>query len=261
MAFHREQDYRHWAVAYLPIDPRDLGRRYEEVVRINSQSGKGGVALVLERDHGITLPKWLHPAISRVVQSEADASGEEISSRQILALFQSEFLAVPEGWRLQGYDLHSEAQRTHGTFPPRLGRRRVDVERRRPGADRSAGRRGEPAIRRSVAVVDFDEHAMTPGRKRRLLLRSPSRRVGVVRQRAASTKTLRWRRCKRRCRRWAAHSPSGRQTRSNDFATLAEPAGREPRLPPRCATPPSAAAHYSGASTEKAANRRENDSL
>ena len=85
-------------------------------MRINSQSGKGGVALVLERDHGITLPKWLHPAVSRVVQTEADATGEEISSRQIRALFEKNFLGVPDGWRLQGYDLHSEVQRTHGKF-------------------------------------------------------------------------------------------------------------------------------------------------
>jgi 2-isopropylmalate synthase len=105
MAYHREQELPHWSVAYLPIDPTDLGRRYEEVVRINSQSGKGGVALVLERDHDITLPKWLHPVVSRVVQAHADASGEEVSSRQVLNLFQKEFLSIPDGWKLQGYDL------------------------------------------------------------------------------------------------------------------------------------------------------------
>ena len=169
MAFHREQDLPHWTVAYLPIDPRDLGRRYEEVVRINSQSGKGGVALVLERDHGITLPKWLHPAISRVVQSEADASGEEISSRQVLALFQSEFLAVPEGWRLQGYDLHSEAQRTHGRF--HLGSGGVDLMLN--GEGQGLIEALVDAVSRqfdvSVAVVDFDEHAMTPGTEAKAL--------------------------------------------------------------------------------------------
>ena len=116
LAFHREHELPHWAVAYLPIDPRDLGRRYEEVVRINSQSGKGGVALVLERDHGITLPKWLHPADEQGRAAQADATGEEISSRQITALFEKQFSAIPEGWRLLGYDLHSEAQRTHGKF-------------------------------------------------------------------------------------------------------------------------------------------------
>lgn len=170
MAFHHEHDLPHWTVAYLPIDPRDLGRRYEEVVRINSQSGKGGVALVLERDHGITLPKWLHPAISRVVQSEADASGEEVTSRRILALFESEFLAVPEGWWLQGYDLHSEAQRTHGSF--RLGGG--------SGADVTLKGEGQGLIEAlvdalskrfgsKVSVIDFDEHAMTPGTEAKAL--------------------------------------------------------------------------------------------
>jgi 2-isopropylmalate synthase len=169
LAFHRDNGLPHWTVAYLPIDPRDLGRRYEEVVRINSQSGKGGVALVLERDHGITLPKWLHPAVSRVVQVEADASGEEISSRQILALFEKEFLAVPGGWRLRGYDLHSEAQHTHGRF-------RIEKD----GAELQLAGQGQGLIEALVdavgrrfgvviSVVEFDEHAMTPGTQAKAL--------------------------------------------------------------------------------------------
>jgi 2-isopropylmalate synthase len=163
LAFHRERGLEKWAVAYLPIDPADLGRRYEEVVRINSQSGKGGVALVLERDHGITLPKWLHPAVSKVVQAKADATGEEITSRQVVALFETEFLAVPEGWRLLGYDLHSEAQRAHGRF--RLAN---------AGAELALNGEGQGLIealidavsRRfgvGVGVVEFDEHALTSG--------------------------------------------------------------------------------------------------
>jgi 2-isopropylmalate synthase len=169
MAFHREHELDHWTVAYLPIDPRDLGRRYEEVVRINSQSGKGGVALVLERDHGITLPKWLHPAVSRVVQSEADASGEEISSRQILALFEGAFLRVPDGWRLEGYDLHSEAQRTHGQF--RLSRGGTEVVLNGDGQGLLEAL--VDAVNRrfglAVSVVEFDEHAMTPGTEAKAL--------------------------------------------------------------------------------------------
>ena len=169
LAFHRERDLRYWAVAYLPIDPADLGRRYEEVVRINSQSGKGGVALVLERDHGVTLPKWLHPAISKVVQAQADATGEEISSRQILALFETQFLAIPEGWRLLGYDLHSEAQRTHGKF--RLAKAGTELVLNGDGQgliealiDAVSRRFGV-----AVAVVDFDEHAMSPGTEAKAL--------------------------------------------------------------------------------------------
>lgn len=164
MAFHREHALPHWTVAYLPIDPRDLGRRYEEVVRINSQSGKGGVALVLERDHGISLPKWLHPAVSRVVQAAADASGEEITSRQVLALFRSELLAVPDGWLLRGYDLHSAAQRTHGTFKLGAG---GSSEITLTGTGQGLIEALVDAVRKrfgvSISVIDFDEHAMAPG--------------------------------------------------------------------------------------------------
>jgi 2-isopropylmalate synthase len=169
LSYHRERALPHWGVAYLPIDPRDLGRKYEEVVRINSQSGKGGVALVLERDHGITLPKWLHPAVSRVVQAEADATGEEISSRQISKLFEKEFLAVPEGWQLLGYDLHSESQRTHGKF--RLGAAGAEVVLNGDGQGLIEAL--IDAVNRrfgvSVAVVEFDEHAMSPGTEAKAL--------------------------------------------------------------------------------------------
>lgn len=94
-----------WDVAYLPMDPRDLGRRYEEVVRINSQSGKGGVLHVLEQQFGITLPRWLQIALSRVVQEAAEASGGEIDAASIHALFQRHYVAKPEGWSLKGYEL------------------------------------------------------------------------------------------------------------------------------------------------------------
>jgi 2-isopropylmalate synthase len=169
MAYHRKHGLEHWSVAYLPIDPQDLGRRYEEVVRINSQSGKGGVALVLERDHNIALPKWLHPTVSRVVQAEADATGQEVSSRQILSLFEREFLAVPEGWRLAGYDLHSEAQRTHGRF--RLVRAGTETVISGEGqgllealVDGVSKRFGV-----DVSVIEFDEHAVSAGTEAKAL--------------------------------------------------------------------------------------------
>ncbi len=95
-----------WNVAYLPIDPADLGRRYEEVVRINSQSGKGGVAHVLERDYRISLPRWLQIEFAQVVQREAENTGGEIDSRSIHQLFERDYLSVPDGWALRGYDLH-----------------------------------------------------------------------------------------------------------------------------------------------------------
>jgi 2-isopropylmalate synthase len=161
--FHRDRGLKHWNVAYLPIDPRDLGRRYEEVVRINSQSGKGGVAHVLERDHGINLPQWMLPAVSRVVQADADTGGEEISSRRVWELFESEFLSVPEGWQMAGYDLHSKAHETQAQF-------RVvhdGVKQALNGSGQGLIEALADAVRRhfnvSLTVRDFDEHAMTPG--------------------------------------------------------------------------------------------------
>ncbi|QSP93624.1 2-isopropylmalate synthase [Marinobacter salinisoli] len=97
-----------WNVAYLPIDPFDVGRRYEEVVRINSQSGKGGVAYVLERDYDISLPRWLQIEFSKVVQQEAETNGGEIDSLTIHRLFESRYLNVPSGWALSSYDLRRD---------------------------------------------------------------------------------------------------------------------------------------------------------
>ncbi|MFP5382672.1 MAG: alpha-isopropylmalate synthase regulatory domain-containing protein, partial [Gammaproteobacteria bacterium] len=111
----QQQAGEHWQVAYLPIDPRDLGRRYEEVVRINSQSGKGGVLYVLERDFGITLPRWLQIAFSKVVQHEAERSGGEVEGAAIRRLFDTAYVTVPGGWRLGNYDVRREGDRVRVT--------------------------------------------------------------------------------------------------------------------------------------------------
>ena len=81
-----------WEVPYLPIDPADLGRNYEAVVRINSQSGKGGVAFLLEKDHGVSLPRRLQISLSQKIQKLADKSGKEISSTQIWDIFEENYL-------------------------------------------------------------------------------------------------------------------------------------------------------------------------
>jgi 2-isopropylmalate synthase len=81
-----------WEVPYLPIDPRDLGRTYESVIRVNSQSGKGGIAYLLERDYGVAMPRRLQIEFSQSVQAVTDATGKELSSEQIWAMFQREYL-------------------------------------------------------------------------------------------------------------------------------------------------------------------------
>jgi len=92
-----------WKVPYLHVDPSDLGRKYERLIRINSQSGKGGIAWVLEQDYGVQLPKAMEPEIRNAVQTLADAEEREISSEEVYEIFQTEFVN-PEGpYELVGY--------------------------------------------------------------------------------------------------------------------------------------------------------------
>jgi len=89
-----------WDVPYLPIDPADVGRTYDAVIRVNSQSGKGGIAYLLERDHGLALPRLLQIEFSQVIQRIADATGKELSSAEIRAAFDREYVvALPIAYR------------------------------------------------------------------------------------------------------------------------------------------------------------------
>jgi 2-isopropylmalate synthase len=81
-----------WTVPYLPLDPQDIGRSYQEIIRVNSQSGKGGVAYLLERDYGVRLPRRLQIEFSRVIQKIGDETGREIRPAEIWAAFQTEYL-------------------------------------------------------------------------------------------------------------------------------------------------------------------------
>jgi 2-isopropylmalate synthase len=81
-----------WQVPYLPIDPQDIGRSYEAIIRINSQSGKGGVAFIMERDYGFVLPKAMHPEFGNVVTAHADTAGTELPPDRIRAIFDKEYL-------------------------------------------------------------------------------------------------------------------------------------------------------------------------
>ncbi|MGR8918479.1 MAG: 2-isopropylmalate synthase [Gammaproteobacteria bacterium] len=97
-----------WDVAYLPIDPADLGRSYQEVIRINSQSGKGGIAYVLEQERGFALPRWLQIEFSSVVQKFAEDSESEVSPDQIVGLFEAQYLGERRPYDLTGYQLARE---------------------------------------------------------------------------------------------------------------------------------------------------------
>jgi 2-isopropylmalate synthase len=91
-----------WAVPYLPIDPKDVGRSYEAVIRVNSQSGKGGVAYLLKTDHNLDLPRKLQIEFSRVVQNVTDAAGGEVSSEKLWDIFIDEYLPAAEAQRKWG---------------------------------------------------------------------------------------------------------------------------------------------------------------
>ena len=92
-----------WKVPYLHVDPADLGRKYERLIRINSQSGKGGIAWVMEKEYGLEIPKSMQPELGAVVQAYSDRVGREVAADEVHRLFEKEFLR-PEGpFRLEGY--------------------------------------------------------------------------------------------------------------------------------------------------------------
>lgn len=162
LQYHNEQQLPFWEVAYLPINPADLGRDYEAVVRINSQSGKGGVAHVLERDFGIELPKWMHGNVSRVVQNAAEEAGAELRGPQIRALFEEFFVTVPEGWDLRGYDLSSQDSQTVATFRIDAAEP-IELKGRGQGALEALADALSQHYGVTMKVTQFDEHALRQG--------------------------------------------------------------------------------------------------
>ncbi|MES2336502.1 MAG: 2-isopropylmalate synthase [Pseudomonadota bacterium] len=153
-----------WDVPYLPIDPKDLGRDYEAVIRVNSQSGKGGVAWVIEQDKGLKLPKRLQADFSRHVQALADETSRELNAADIWGRFEVTYLAR-SGDRFQLVDYEES-----GTVGDRVFVGRVSVD----GEDRSISGRGNGLISGVIAaladttgpaldVVDYSEHAIGHG--------------------------------------------------------------------------------------------------
>ena len=112
-----------WDVPYLPVDPSDLGRSYDSIIRVNSQSGKGGVAYLLERDYQLVMPRRLQIEFSQVVQAAADLTGKELTSQELWALFNSEYL---QPRRPLVYRSHQLAASTDGADTERLS---LQVER------------------------------------------------------------------------------------------------------------------------------------
>ncbi|HSP53537.1 MAG TPA: alpha-isopropylmalate synthase regulatory domain-containing protein, partial [Cryobacterium sp.] len=160
-----------WAVPYLPIDPKDLGRSYEAVIRVNSQSGKGGVAYLLKTDHALDLPRKLQIEFSGVVQSRTDQEGGEVTSEQIWEIFNDEYLPVGHttpGARWGRFELH--ATRTSSDLS---GSVELSVDLRDDTNVSSAVGSGNGPIaaflgvmaERGIAITlyDYVEHAMSAG--------------------------------------------------------------------------------------------------
>ncbi len=149
-----------WEVPYLPIDPADLGRSYEAVIRVNSQSGKGGVSYLLERDYGLQLPRRLQIEFSRVVQRLTDASGKEVTAQEIHELFRREYLEAAGPYRYLAHHV-GEAQG---------GEVEIAVELEQRGRRRTLRGRGNGpidafvhALEEEVRVLDYHEHALGAG--------------------------------------------------------------------------------------------------
>jgi 2-isopropylmalate synthase len=152
-----------WEVPYLPIDPKDLGRTYEAVIRVNSQSGKGGVAYLLKEDHGLDLPRPLQIEFSRIVQEVTDRTGKEMTSAAIWELFQDTYLKR-DGVSLVDYTM----------LPERGGERRLSATVTVDGATRKIEGVGNgpiaafvDALQKDCGIVlsflDYSEHAVGGG--------------------------------------------------------------------------------------------------
>lgn len=156
-----------WAVPYLPIDPKDVGRSYEAVIRVNSQSGKGGIAYVLKNDHKLDLPRRMQIEFSRIIQAKTDAEGGEVTPTQIWSTFQDEYLPNAENaWgRIQ--------LRSGQTTTDTDGTDTLTVEATVDGADTvltgsgngpiSAFFEALQAIGIDARLLDYTEHTMSEG--------------------------------------------------------------------------------------------------
>lgn len=107
-AYMDKHESEYWEIPYLPIDPADLGRQYEPIIRINSQSGKGGAAFIMQQNFGYSLPKAMHPEFGNLVKQSCDNSGREISAQEVYDLFEKEYIDIDSPCRLGKYKLYEE---------------------------------------------------------------------------------------------------------------------------------------------------------
>ncbi len=168
--YMEESGTPYWEIPYLPIDPADVGREYEPIIRINSQSGKGGTAFILANNYGIKMPKAMHPEFSAVVQKACDEKGKELKAEEVFDLFQQEYRNVCGPYRLVNYKISEEKNEqddlTHVHFSGELKYKDyapVHIEGNGNGpvaAFCDAMNQTEVA---SYQFVDYSEHAISVG--------------------------------------------------------------------------------------------------
>jgi 2-isopropylmalate synthase len=188
-----------WDVPYLTIDPTDIGRQYREVIRVNSQSGKGGVAYLLESEFGIELPKEMQREFGPIANDEVDRLGREVSGAELKKMFWKEYIERTAPWSLKKFE--TESKNGTGEMPGENDARReargIQGRRQRP-----AGRAG-PWLhhgRRAALLksLNYSEHALSAARRRRPSPTSRSKPTTAGRAGArAWTRTSSWPRCAR----------------------------------------------------------------
>jgi len=156
-----QADDEPWDVAYLPIDPRDLGRSYQEVIRINSQSGKGGVAYVVEQSKGLQLPRWLQIDFSAVVQQHAEQTESEVQSSEIWRLFERHYLLRDKPYCLAGFSLSHNKGHDALTANLQSGEQVIEIQGEGSGVVESFVSAMSTQLNESLVLVDYSEHAIT----------------------------------------------------------------------------------------------------
>jgi 2-isopropylmalate synthase len=166
--YMQESQSEFWEVPYLPIDPADVGRQYEPIIRINSQSGKGGAAFIMQQNFGFDLPKAMHPEFGTIVQAETDRVGKELKPDRIYDLFKSSYIDATAPYEMLKhtfFDSTEEDGNSHVTFSGTLRHKEtvfeVNGEGNGPIDAFFNAIRGQKMDR--FTFVDYKEHAISNG--------------------------------------------------------------------------------------------------
>ena len=166
-AFSARQDNDIWDMPYLPIDPKDVGRSYEAVIRVNSQSGKGGISYLLENDYGLELPRRLQIEFSQCVQRVMDATGKELTAQDLYQLFQQQYaletMQAPQNQMMTHVDTSDKCKRTLLTADVKIDDRTFRLSGSGTGPIDAFVDGLAEATGTSIRVLDYHEHAIGQG--------------------------------------------------------------------------------------------------